>query len=71
MGYDAGMATIRMSRQAVDEVEQALERYRELLAELEQSGVLKENTRKTYLLHSENFVRWLRGEFDPGERNRS
>lgn len=65
------MATNRMSRRATDEVEQALEQYRELLAELEETGVLKENTRKTYLLHSENFVRWLKGGFDPGKRNRS
>lgn len=65
------MATIRISRQALDEIERALEQYRELLSELEDGGVLKDNTRKTYLLHSENFVRWLRDEFDPGERKRS
>ena len=65
------MSTIRFNRPSLDEVERALEQYRELLSELEESGVLKENTRKTYLLHSENFVRWLKGEFDPGERNRS
>lgn len=65
------MSTIRITRPSLDEVERALEQYRELLSELEESGTLKENTRKTYLLHSENFVRWLKGEFDPGERNRS
>ncbi len=64
------MSQIRIKREALDEVERALEQYRELLAELEQTGVLKENTRKTYLLHSENFVRWLKDEFDPGERNK-
>ncbi len=65
------MAILRISRSAADEVERALELYRELLSEREQTGVLKESTRKTYLVHSENFVRWLKGEFDPGERNRS
>jgi hypothetical protein len=64
------MSTIRINRPSLDEVERALEQYRELLSQLEESGTLKENTRKTYLLHSENFVRWLKGEFDPGERNR-
>jgi hypothetical protein len=65
------MATIRVSRQSLSEVERALSQYEELLAALEQGRILKESTRKTYLVHSQNFVRWLSGEFDPGARNKS
>jgi hypothetical protein len=64
------MATIRINRDSLSEVEAALERYRELLARLEQGGAIKPNTSNTYLLHSENFVRWLRGEWERGDRNR-
>ena len=64
------MSKIRISRQALIEVEQAFDQYREVLAELEESSTIMENTRKTYLVHSKNFVRWLRGEFDPGARKR-
>jgi|JRYL01.1.fsa_nt_gb hypothetical protein len=64
------MSTIRINRPALDEVEKALEQYRELLASLEAEGTLKPSAAKTYILHSENFVRWLKDEFDPGARNK-
>jgi len=65
------MSQIRIKREALDEVERALEQYRELLAELEQAGTLKPSAAKTYILHSENFVRWLKDEFEPGARNKT
>ncbi len=64
------MSTIRIKRSSLDDVETDLDNYRKLLDELERKGTLKESTRKTFWLHAENFVWWLRGEFDPGERNR-
>ena len=45
-------------------VKEALEVYRN---EVEKSN-LAPNTKKTYLLHSENFVRWLHEDFEPGSR---
>lgn len=71
MGYDACMSQIRIKREALVEVERALEQYREVLAELEQAGTLKPSAAKTYILHSENFVRWLKDEFQPGARNKT
>ncbi len=65
------MSQIRIKREALDEVERALEQYRELLAELEQTNTLKPSAAKTYILHSENFVRWLKDEFEPGARNKT
>lgn len=35
-----------------------------------EEGRLTEKTARTYLLHSENFLRWCRGEFEPGSRKR-
>jgi hypothetical protein len=65
-----GMSQIRISRPALDEVDQGLKEYEQLLEKLIADRVIQENTRKTYLLHSQNFVRWLHDEFDPGARNK-
>ena len=43
-------------------VEAAWERYQQ---EVEASR-LKPSAKRTYLLHSKNFVRWLDGDFTPG-----
>ena len=64
------MSTTEISRNALDEIDKALDKYRELCAEHVEDGSLAPNTEKTYLLHSTNFVKWLHGEFDPGSRNR-
>jgi len=65
------MSMIRIGRDALEEVELGLRQYTEILAELERTGVIKPLTHKTYSLHSANFVRWLRGEFEPGARNKA
>lgn len=31
---------------------------------------LAEASKRTYLLHADSFVRWLRGEFEPGGRRK-
>jgi transcription initiation factor TFIIIB Brf1 subunit/transcription initiation factor TFIIB len=64
------MSQIRISRPALDEVEQALRQYESLLAKLRAERVIRENTQETYLRYAEMFVRWLRAEFDPGARNK-
>ncbi|RMF95499.1 MAG: hypothetical protein D6727_10625 [Gammaproteobacteria bacterium] len=64
------MSTAQISRQALDEIDDALNRYRELCATRVADGHLAPNTEKTYMLHATNFVRWLHGEFDPGTRSR-
>lgn len=53
-----------MSSSALREVEEAFRRYE---AEVEESNMTPES-KKTYLLHSRNFIRWLRGDFRPGDR---
>ena len=56
----------RVSKGSVQEIELALERYR---AEVGRAS-LADNTKDTYLLHANNFVRWLKREFEPGVRSR-
>lgn len=51
-----------MNNEMYKELEKLLEKYTK---EVENSD-LKENTKKTYLLHSRNFVRWIKGDFTPG-----
>jgi hypothetical protein len=46
------------------EVYAALRKYE---AEVERAG-LEDTTKRTYLLHARNFVRWLDGDFTPGAR---
>lgn len=51
-------------------IKKLFQEYEQEVAEAERKGYLKENTAKTYILHSGNFVKWCNGEFEPGARNR-
>ena len=53
---------MKIKQPALQEVEAALERYKR---EVEETG-LAPNTIKTYVLHAEHFVRWLKDDFEPG-----
>jgi hypothetical protein len=55
---------MRVSKKALEEVESALREYEK---EVELSNMTV-STKQTYLLHTQNFVRWLKGEFTPGAR---
>jgi len=51
--------TMKVSRKCLAEMETALGRYEE---EVEGTRLAR-NPKHTYLLHAENFVRWLRDDF--------
>lgn len=54
----------KIPREAFNQVQAALERY-----EVEVGAApLTSATKRTYLLHATNFVRWLADDFVPGER---
>ena len=57
------------SANALLEIQRLLRDYETEITNKKRQGLLMENAAKTYLLHSTNFVRWIRGEFNPGERN--
>jgi hypothetical protein len=56
----------RISSTALQEIIIAFQRYEN---EVEKSK-LQESTKRTYLLHSHNFVRWIEGDFIPGGKLR-
>jgi hypothetical protein len=56
---------MRVSHQALQEVEEALRAYQN---EVESSKRLAPSTKRTYLSHSAEFVRWLKGDFVPGAK---
>ncbi len=47
---------------AMQEVEKAFRRYEATVL----ASKLRPNASKTYLLHANNFVRWLKDDFEPG-----
>jgi hypothetical protein len=54
----------RITAPALSEIQAALKAY---YTEL-QSSDLSETSQGIYMVHAENFVRWLKGEFSPGSR---
>ncbi|MBE5954973.1 MAG: hypothetical protein E7253_00805 [Lachnospiraceae bacterium] len=52
------------------EIEKLFMQYEQEVQGLEKEGIIQPNTTKTYLLHSGNFVRWCRDEFEPGAKNK-
>ena len=60
---------MRTSKETIKDIELLLEEYEKILIQRNCEGILMPNTVKTYLLHSTNFVKWCKGEFNPGERN--
>lgn len=51
------------------EIERLFGEYEKLVHETASNGYLQQNTVRTYLLHSKNFVRWCNGDFIPGSKN--
>ena len=54
----------------IEEIEKLFQLYEQEVIGLEKNGVIQSNTVKTYLLHSGNFVRWCKGEFEPGAKKK-
>ncbi|WP_151736750.1 hypothetical protein [Paenibacillus tengchongensis] len=50
-------------------MELLFEEYEKEVSDKLSNGLISENTAKTYLLHSGNFIKWCRDEFVPGARN--
>lgn len=60
---------MKTSKDNLQQIEKLYNLYENEIEILRERGIIMENTSKTYLLHSYNFVRWCRGEFTPGARN--
>ena len=57
----------KLDRECLEKVATAMDEYEKFV---KNSTDLMPNTKRTYLLHSRNFVRWLHGEFVPGSNAR-
>lgn len=56
--------------QVINEIEKLLSEYEKEVLQAYDKGYLQKNTVKTYLLHANNFVRWCKDDFEPGNRNK-
>ncbi len=52
----------KISQKALSEIKGAFQQYEQEV----KVSKLQQSARRTYLLHSRNFVRWLEGDFTPG-----
>jgi hypothetical protein len=55
---------MRVSPSAISEIDRALKEYCHVVLASELSATSQD----VYIYHADNFVRWLKGEFDPGVR---
>lgn len=60
---------MKASADVIKRLELLFEVYEKEVSDKLSSGLIAENTAKTYLLHSGNFIKWCRDEFVPGARN--
>ena len=54
----------------IKELERLFQEYEQEVLTAQNSGYLQPNTTRTYLLHSGNFVKWCKDEFEPGAKNK-
>lgn len=54
----------------IKEIERLFQAYEREVMIAQDDGYLQPNTTRTYLLHSHNFVKWCKDEFEPGGRNK-
>jgi len=61
---------MKSSTEFINELENLYGKYEKEIEEALKQGYLKQNTAKTYLIHSNNFVKWCKDSFEPGLRNK-
>jgi hypothetical protein len=54
----------------IEEIQKLYDEYEKEVLKAKKDGLLMDNTVRTYLLHSGNFVKWCRGDFEPGAKNK-
>lgn len=60
---------MKTSQEIVQEINRLYDKYEEDVLSAKKNGLLKDNTVRTYLLNSGNFVKWCSGAFVPGDKN--
>jgi len=67
----SGEVFMKTTQEIMQEIERLYSEYEKEVYIAKKEGYLMDNTVKTYLLHSGNFVKWCRGHFVPGGKNAS
>lgn len=62
---------VKVNAESRYQLENLLETYESEVKQAHKKGLLTESTARTYLLHAANFVKWCKGDFIPGGRNRN
>ena len=62
---------MRASQEFIKQMETLFEAYEQEVTGKLKDGLLTASTAKTYLVHSENFLKWCRNDFVPGARNKN
>ena len=63
------MNGIKTTKESMREIERLFSIYEKEVHAAKDCGLLMDNTLRTYLLHSGNFVKWCNGNFVPGAKN--
>ncbi len=61
---------MKKNQEFIKELENLYSIYEKEIREARKSGLLTESTAKTYLVHSNNFIKWCKDDFQPGGRNK-
>ena len=61
---------MKSNESVINEMERLLKEYENEVEGKRTRGVLTDKTARTYLYHPNNFLRWCKGEFVPGQRNK-
>lgn len=61
---------MKASGETIKELESLLEEYVKEVEDRLEEGFLKKSAADTYTLHAKHFVRWCKGDFEPGGKNK-
>jgi hypothetical protein len=62
---------MKTDKDFIKQLEDIYQAYEKEVKESSKEGLLTKSTADTYLLHSGNFIKWCKGDFVPGGRNKN
>lgn len=68
--YNSGGSDMKVTKDVSVILDKLLDEYEKEVLAAKGQGYLRENTSRTYLLHSRNFVKWCNDDFEPGGKNK-
>ena len=61
---------MKANKETIKKLEELLDDFEIEVNQAHEDGYLKPNTVNTYIIYANNFVRWCKGDFEPGGRNK-